>query len=112
MQSLLSHYKHDASARAQLGLPLLLLLSSILAYLGTSSSRHSLLINAVAWLSICTYATSRTGAKSLLDAWPSQKLSWAAGALFALAAVEERAVEGRGIWWAKVTLPTYGRLGS
>ena len=110
MQSLLSRYQHDASARTQLVLPLLLLLSSTLACLG-ASSRHSLLISAIAWLSLCTYATLRTGAKGLLDASESQKLAWAAGVLFALAAIEERAVEGRGIWWAKVILPYRIRLG-
>lgn len=106
MPSLLSRYQHDASARTHLALPLLLLLSSILAYLGTPA-KHSLLTSAVAWLSICTYTTLKAGARSLLDAAPSQKLAWAAGSLFALAQVEERAVDGRGIWWAKViSFPT------
>ncbi|KAK3110672.1 hypothetical protein LTR53_014799, partial [Teratosphaeriaceae sp. CCFEE 6253] len=104
MQSLLSRHQHDSSVRAHFALPLLLLLSSILSYLGTPS-RHFLLSNAIAWLSICAYLTLRIGAKGLLDAAPSQKLAWTAGALLALAAVEERALGGSGLWWAKALLP-------
>ncbi|KAK4541698.1 hypothetical protein LTR36_007407 [Oleoguttula mirabilis] len=105
MPSLLSRYQHDASAaRTHLALPLLLLLPCILAYIGTPN-KHSLLTSAVAWLSICIYTTLKIGARSLLDAAPAQRLAWAAGALFAVAQVEERAVEGRGIWWAKAFLP-------
>ncbi|KAK5125336.1 hypothetical protein LTR85_000445 [Meristemomyces frigidus] len=105
MPSLLSRYQHDAAAaRTHLALPALLLISCILAYIGTPV-KHSLLTSAVAWLSICTYTTLRVGAKSLLDAAPGQKLAWAAGALFALAQIEERAEHGRGIWWAKALLP-------
>ena len=103
MQSFLPRSSHDASGRSTLILPAIFLLSSILAYLATPT-KHSLLISAVAWLSICTYTTLRVGAKSLFDASPSQKLSWAAGGLLALAAVQERSVDGRGIWWAKVIL--------
>lgn len=105
MLSLLSRYQHDASAvRAHLALPALLLFSCTLAYIGTPLE-HSLLQSGVAWLSICTYTTLRTGARSLVGAAPGRKLAWAAGALFALARVEERTAEHRGIWWAKVILP-------
>ena len=103
MQSFLSRPLHDASRRSTVVLPAIFLLSSILAYLGTPT-KHSLLISAIAWLSICTYTTLRVGGKSLLDAAPSQKLSWATGGLLALAAVQERSVDGKGIWWAKVIL--------
>jgi hypothetical protein len=103
MQSLLSYYQHDATTRTKLVLPLLLLLSSCVAYLGTPA-QHSLTISAIAWLSICTFTTLRAGIKSLLDASSGQKLAWTAGALLALAGIEERAVEGRGLWWAKVIL--------
>lgn len=101
MPSLLSRYQHDASSRSALVLPLALLLSCVLAFLGTPP-KHSLLTSGVAWLSICTFASLKVGAKSLLDASPAQKLSWAAGGLFALSSVEERSVDGRSIWWAKV----------
>jgi len=104
--SLPRYQQHDA-LRAHLALPAALLLSCTLALLGTSS-RHSLLTSAIAWLSICTYTTLRIGAKSLLEASPSQKLGWAAGTLFALAGIEERSGSmegvgrGKGFWWAKV----------
>ncbi|KXT11496.1 hypothetical protein AC579_2418 [Pseudocercospora musae] len=108
MPSLLSRYQHDAASapRASLALPLVLFVASLLAYIGTST-KHSLLTSAVAWLSTCTYAALRTrgGMTSLLDAGPAQRLSWAAGALLALAQICERAVDGAGIWWAKALLP-------
>ncbi|KXT00272.1 hypothetical protein AC578_1213 [Pseudocercospora eumusae] len=108
MPSLLSRYQHDAAsaASASLVLPLVLFVASLLAYIGTST-KHSLLTSAVAWLSICAYATLRTrgGLRSLLDVEPAQTLSWAAGALLALAHICERAVDGMGIWWAKALLP-------
>lgn len=101
MQSL---RQHDATASSSLTLPIALLAASILAYIGTPS-RHALLTSAVAWLLIASYTTFRVGARSLLDASPSQKLSWAAGILLAMAQICERAVDGRGIWWAKVFRP-------
>ena len=105
MPSLLSRYQHDAASAssASLVLPLVLLVASLLAYIGTST-KHSLLTSAVAWLSICAYTTLRTrgGLRSLLEAEPAHRLSWAAGALLALAQLCERAVDGTGIWWAKV----------
>ncbi|KAK5132395.1 hypothetical protein LTR08_009125 [Meristemomyces frigidus] len=104
MPSLLSRFPHDASTRARLALPLLLLVACIVASIGTPV-KHSLLTSAVAWLSICAYTTLKIGARSLLDAAAGQKLAWAAGTLLALAQIEERAVDGTGIWWAKALLP-------
>ena len=102
MPSLLSRYQHDASSRSSLALPLTLLISSILAYLGTPV-KHSLLTSAAVWLSLCTYTSLEVGrSKDILEAAPSQRLAWAAGGLLALAQVCERAVDGRGVWWAKV----------
>ncbi|GAB7358190.1 hypothetical protein MBLNU230_g0343t1 [Neophaeotheca triangularis] len=104
MQSLLSRYSPDGSTRASLVLPLLFLASSLIVYTGTPW-KHALLTSTTAWLSICTYLTLRTGHKSLLGSTPAQKLAWCAGGLLALAAVCERAVEGRSIWWAKALIP-------
>ncbi|KAK5111042.1 hypothetical protein LTR62_005417 [Meristemomyces frigidus] len=104
MQSILSHPSNNASGRKSIILPLVLLLSSVLAYLGTPT-KHSLLVSAIAWLSISTYTTLRTGAKDLLNGNPAQRLAWTSGALLALAAVQERNVDGSGIWWAKALLP-------
>ena len=91
----------SSSSRSSLALPAFVLILSVISYLFTPP-RHSLLTSFVAWLVIAVYTTSRSGARSLLDASPSQKLGRAAGTLLALAAVEERAVDGRSIWWAKV----------
>lgn len=105
MPSLL-RFQHDATAsRSSITLPVVLLVASILAYIGTPA-KHSLLTSAVAWLSICIYCNLRIGARSLLDGAPSQRLAWAAGALLCVAQVCERAVDGKGIWWAKVILPS------
>lgn len=96
--------QHDATASpSPMTLPALLLVASIVACTGTST-KHSLLTSAVAWLSICTYCTLRIGARSLLDGAPSQRLAWGAGGLLCVAHVCERAVDGKGIWWAKVIL--------
>lgn len=111
MPSLLSRYQHDATKPSSLILPLALLAASVLAYTGTPS-RHALLTSAVAWLAIATYTALKVGTRSLLDASPAQRLSWAAGILLALAQICERAVDGKGIWWAKVTLPQSGRKSS
>lgn len=104
MPSLLSRRQHDALAASANTLPLALLATSILAYIA-SSPKHALLTSAIAWLSICLYTSSRVGARSLLDGAPSQRLAWAAGGILALAQVCERAVDGKGIWWAKVNIP-------
>ncbi|CAK4032336.1 glycosyltransferase family 90 [Lecanosticta acicola] len=105
MPSLLSRHQHDAAAASSaLTIPLVLLAASVLANIGTST-KHALLTSATAWLSLCIYTTSKVGARSLLDGAPSQRLAWAAGGMFALAQVCERAVDGKGIWWAKALLP-------
>jgi len=104
MQSLLS--RHDATKPpSHLALPFLYFLASILAALATPA-KHSLLTSAIAWTSICTFCTLRTGAaRSLVgDVTAAKKLAWSAGALWTLAQVCERVFEGRGIWWAKVDL--------
>ena len=104
-----SRFQHaPISSSFPLLLTTTLLLTSIAASLFTST-RHSLLTSACAWLAISAYTTSRIGLRSLLDAAPNQKLAWAAGYLFSLASVEERSVgnNARTIWWAKVnSLPS------
>ncbi|RMY69059.1 hypothetical protein D0864_11196 [Hortaea werneckii] len=107
MSLLSSRFQHDSiSSSFPLLLTTTLLLTSIAASLFTST-RHSLLTSACAWLAISAYTTSRIGLRSLLDAAPNQKLAWAAGYLFSLASVEERSVgnNARTIWWAKALLP-------
>jgi hypothetical protein len=112
MPSLLSRYQqHDAASPSAIVLPLILLVSALLAYLATPA-KHALLTSAVAWLSICTYSTLKLGARSLVDALPPQRLAWAAGGLWGLAQMCERAVDGRGIWWAKVNTITILRRSS
>lgn len=104
MSLLSSRFQHASiSSSFPLLLTTTLLLTSIAASLFTST-RHSLLTSACAWLIISAYTTSRIGLRSLLDAAPNQKLAWAAGYLFSLASVEERTVgnNARTIWWAKV----------
>ncbi|KAI7494516.1 glycosyltransferase family 90 protein [Hortaea werneckii] len=107
MSLLFSRFQHASiSSPFPLLLTTTLLLASIAASLFTST-RHSLLTSACAWLAISVYTTSRIGLRSLLDAAPNQKLAWAAGYLFSLASVEERSVgnNARTIWWAKALLP-------
>ncbi|KAI7602025.1 hypothetical protein KC319_g17145, partial [Hortaea werneckii] len=107
MSLLSSRFQHASiSSSFPLLLTTTLLLTSIAASLFTST-RHSLLTSACAWLIISAYTTSRIGLRSLLDAAPNQKLAWAAGYLFSLASVEERTVgnNARTIWWAKALLP-------
>lgn len=99
MPSLLS--RHDAASRSALAVPLVALASYVFATI-SSSNKHALFASAVAWLAICIYTTSKVGARSLLDAAPSQRLAWAAGGLLEISAICERAVDGRGLWWAKV----------
>jgi len=111
MSSLLSRYQQDVTGRTHLALPLALLVAAIAAYLGTPA-KHALLTSAIAWLSICTYTTLRIGARSLLDTTPSQRSAWAAGCLLALSQIEERAVEGKAIWWAKVKPYKPGKKGA
>lgn len=111
MPSLLSRYQHDAASRSALTLPLVLLAAYVLATISTST-KHALLTNAVAWLAICIYTTLGVGARSLLDGAPSQRLAWAAGGLFEVSTICERAVDGKGIWWAKVNSPLDPTVGS
>jgi hypothetical protein len=108
MPSPLSRFEPDASSRSRLVLPALLFLASLVANVGTPT-KHSLLTSALAWLAVCALCTLKTGAKNLLDVTPARKNTWAAGLLFALAQVCDKAVDGRAIWWAKVR--TLQRLG-
>ena len=104
MPSSLLRSEHDAAASPAFTLAVTLLIASFLAQVG-AASKHALLTSAVAWLSICAYTTLRAGARSLLDGSSSQRLAWGAGALLAVAGVCERAVDSKGIWWAKVNCP-------
>ncbi|WPG98452.1 glycosyltransferase family 90 protein [Acrodontium crateriforme] len=99
-----SRFQHDAALRPALIIPTCFFLASVLAYTGTVV-RHHLLTSAIAWLLICGYTSLRVGWKSLFRGGPAQKLAWAAGGMLALAQVEEKAADGRGIWWAKALFP-------
>lgn len=101
MPSPLLRLQPDASSRSRVALPALLFVASLIANIGTPS-KHSLLTSAFAWFFTCILFSLKTGAKSLLDVTPAKKTAWAAGALFALAQVCDKAVDGRAIWWAKV----------
>lgn len=106
MPSLLSRYgdHNDASTR-RLALPIILLLTSVLANVGTPVP-HSLLTSAVAWAGIWVYTGIRSrrnnGSQSHGGGGANKGAAWAAGALLALAQICERSVDGRGIWWANV----------
>ncbi|KAK3726120.1 hypothetical protein LTR37_000268 [Vermiconidia calcicola] len=101
------YQQHDVSTsrRGHYSLPLALLITSVLSYIGTPVA-HSLLTSAVAWSGVCVYASLRLkrDGKSGVGA-TAQRLGWLAGGLLALARVCERAVDGRGIWWANGLLP-------
>lgn len=101
MPSLLLRTQLDGSPRSSLTLALVLLAASFVACLGTPA-KHSLLTGAAAWWSIYIFCGLRTGLGALLSIRPATTVSWAAGALLALTQVCDRAVDGRGIWWAKV----------
>ena len=96
MPAFLTHSSDNARS-----LPITLFVTTVLANLGTSS-RHSLLTNAVAWIIICTYSSLklRRSGKGFLESAPS---AWTAGALLASGHVCERAVDLRGIWWSCVS---------
>jgi len=110
MPSPLSRFEPDASSRSRLILPVLLFLAALIANVGTPSE-HSLLTSALAWLAVCALCLLKTGAKSLLDVTSAKKNAWAAGLLFALAQVCDKATDGRAIWWAKVRRHTQAVLG-
>ena len=103
MPSPLSRFEPDASSRSRLVLPILLFIASLVANVGTPT-KHSLITSALAWLAVCALCTFKTGTKNLLDVTPAKKNTWAAGLLFALAQVCDKAVDGRAIWWAKVRI--------
>lgn len=101
MPSPLSRFQPDASLHSSLALAVVLFLASTLANVFTQAE-HSLLTSALAWLAVCASCSLKTSAKDLFDASPAKKTAWAAGLLFALAQVCDKAVYGRAIWWAKV----------
>jgi hypothetical protein len=111
MPSPLSRFEPDASSRSRPVLPVLSFLASLVANVGTPTE-HSLLTSALAWLAVCALCTFKTGAKNLLDITPAKKNTWAAGLLFALAQVCDKAVDGRAIWWAKVRTLQWIGLGT
>ncbi|OCL06419.1 glycosyltransferase family 90 protein [Glonium stellatum] len=68
--------------------------------------QHSLLITSISWALVWIFGIIRAGIYSGLDNTIRKKFSWAAGALFALAQICERAARDReGIWWTKALLP-------
>ena len=101
MLSPLSRFQPDASSHSSLILPALLFLASLVANVSTPT-KNSLLTSAIAWLAVCASSSSKGSARSLLEATTARKTAWAAGLLFALAQVCDKAVDGRAIWWAKV----------
>lgn len=102
MPLLLSPSQHDAAA---LLLPFALIIASVSTYTLTSSAKHSLFASAAAWFLLCAWSTTHIGAKSILDAHASQRLSWIGGVLLVLSQVCERAVDGRGLWTKVTTNP-------
>lgn len=107
MPSPLSRFQPDASSHSSLALPALLFLASLVANISTPT-KNSLLTSAIAWLAVCASSTSKSSARSLLEATAARKTAWAAGSLFALAQVCDKAADGRAIWWAKVILHVGG----
>jgi hypothetical protein len=101
MLSPLSRLQPDELSRSSLALPVLLFLASLVANISTPT-KNSLLTSALAWLAVCASCSSKTNVRILLDTNPARKTAWAAGSLFALAQVCDKAVDGRAIWWAKV----------
>jgi hypothetical protein len=101
MQSLLSRHQQDAPPYSYLTVPVLLFATTILMNIFTPT-KHALLTSAIAWLAICVFCTRITGARALLNDAPSRMIPLAAGGLFALAQLCERAVDGGNIRWAKV----------
>jgi hypothetical protein len=100
--------QHDASSTSWL-LPVILFLTSILSNIATSTA-HSLLTSAVAWIGVGVYTSLRLRrTRSNKDEGAvnrqARRLAWAAGGLLALGKICERAVDGRGIWWADVCTP-------
>ncbi|KAK5165712.1 uncharacterized protein LTR77_008635 [Saxophila tyrrhenica] len=107
--SLLPSRYQQNDASATYFLPLVLLLSSVVSSIGTSVA-HALLTSAVAWTVLSVYTSvrlrrGRNGKEENGVNRQARRLSWAAGGLLALARICERAVDGRGIWWANGLLP-------
>lgn len=103
MPSPLSRFQPDASSHSSLALPALLFFASLVANVFRPTN-NSLLTSAIAWLAVCASSTSKGSARSLLEATSARKTAWAAGLLFALAQVCDKAADGLAIWWAKVIL--------
>lgn len=83
-------------------LPAAFLVVSIISTINTPV-QHSLLITSISWGLIWIFSIARAGLYSGFDNTIRKKFSWAAGGLFALAQICERAARDReGIWWTKV----------
>jgi hypothetical protein len=90
--------------------PIILLVSSTLANVGTPPA-HSLLTSAIAWTALCVIASvglRRWKTQGGSSGGNARRLAWAAGGLLALGRVCEKAVDGRGIWWANVCVYLVG----
>lgn len=86
-------------------LPAAFLVVSIISTTNTPV-QHSLLITSISWGLIWIFSIARAGLYSGFDNTIRKKFSWAAGGLFALAQICERAARDReGIWWTKALLP-------
>lgn len=65
---------------------------------------HSLLISSLSWGLIWGCSAVRVGLAAGLQNVPRKRLSWTAGALFALAQICARAsLDKEAIWWMKVS---------
>ena len=107
----LSRFQPYASSHSSLALPALLFLASLVANI-SAPTKNSLLTSAIAWLAVCACSTSKGSARSLLEVTAARKTAWAAGLLFALAQVCDKAADGRAIWWAKVITHVGGLMGT
>ncbi|KAE9984884.1 hypothetical protein BLS_000967 [Venturia inaequalis] len=85
--------------------PLLLVVTSALSTV-TIPARHSLFVNAVAWLAVALYYGVKVGIRSGKRSPYKRRLTWSSGILYALAQICERASSDRdSLWWSQSLLP-------
>ncbi|QDS74092.1 hypothetical protein FKW77_009614 [Venturia effusa] len=85
--------------------PALLVITSSLSTV-TTPARHSLFVNAVAWLFVALYYGVKVGIQFSKGSAYKRRLSWLSGFLYGLAHVCERALNDRdALGWAQSLLP-------
>ncbi|TID23987.1 glycosyltransferase family 90 protein [Venturia nashicola] len=85
--------------------PFLLILTSALSTV-TTPARHSLFVNAVAWLVVALYYAFKVGVQLGKGSLYRRRLTWSSGVLYALAQICERASDDRdALWWSQSLLP-------